>query len=126
MGWDVTAGGFRIVLSAEVPALVESRIGGDVDAFLAEHGLGRADIRRWICHPGGPRVLDAVQRALALSDDDLRVTWESLHALGNLSSASVLMVLRDTMAGDRPPPGSHGLMLAMGPGFCAELVLLRW
>ncbi len=126
MGWDVTAGGFRIVLSAEVPALVESRIGADVDAFLAEHGLARADIRRWICHPGGPRVLEAVQRALALSDDDLRVTWESLHALGNLSSASVLMVLRDTMAGDRPPPGSHGLMLAMGPGFCAELVLLRW
>jgi alkylresorcinol/alkylpyrone synthase len=126
MGWDVTAGGFRIVLSADVPAVIESHIAADVDAFLGDHGLTRRDITSYVCHPGGPRILEAVERVLGLPDGALGVTWESLRTIGNLSSASVLMVLRDTMAEHRPAPGSHGLMLAMGPGFCSELVLLRW
>jgi len=126
MGWDITASGFRVVLSADVPKLIERHIRGDVDAFLAHQGLTRKDIGSYVCHPGGPKILEAVERALELPEDALAVTWKSLRTVGNLSSASVLLVLRDTLSECRPAPGSYGLMLAMGPGFCSELVLLQW
>ncbi len=126
MGWKIGSDGFRIVLSADVPMVVETRIAADVDGFLADHGLVRGDISAWVAHPGGPRVLEALQRALVLPREALRHTWSSLAEVGNLSSASVLMVLHDTMAESPPEEGSWGLMLAMGPGFCSELVLLRW
>jgi len=125
MGWDVGATGLQIVLDAEVPTLVEAYLSEDVDGFLSRHGLSRADIEWWVCHPGGPKVLEAVQKSLGLDRSALEVTWDSLAAVGNLSSASVLHVLADTLRDRAPRPGSYGLMLAMGPGFCSELVLLR-
>ncbi len=125
MGFDVTASGLRIVLDAEVPTIVERYVGDDVTGFLADHGLTRQDIEWWVCHPGGPKVIEALQATLGLDHEDVRLTWESLDRIGNLSSASVLHVLEDTLR-DRPPrPGSYGVLLAMGPGFCSELVLLR-
>ncbi|MEV0040414.1 3-oxoacyl-[acyl-carrier-protein] synthase III C-terminal domain-containing protein [Streptomyces sp. NPDC050804] len=126
MGWDITGSGFRIVLDASVPDLVRKNLPEEVDGFLAEHGLRRQDITAWVCHPGGPKVLEAVEEALELPDGALDMTWRSLAAVGNLSSSSVLHVLRDTLERRPPPPGTAGLMLAMGPGFCSELVLLRW
>lgn len=125
MGFDVGSSGLKIVLDAAVPALVARYLRDDVDEFLADHDLTTADIGWWVCHPGGPKVIDAVRDALGLTDEDVRFTRESLARIGNLSSASVLHVLEDTLR-DRPPvAGSHGLMIAMGPGFCAELVLVR-
>ena len=125
MGFDVGSTGLRIVLDAGVPDVVEKYIGGDVDSFLDAHELTRADIGFWVCHPGGPKVIEAIQRTLGLTHDDVALTWESLASIGNLSSASVLHVLKDTLQ-DRPPaPGSYGIVLAMGPGFCSELVLVR-
>ncbi|NUR07282.1 MAG: type III polyketide synthase [Nocardioidaceae bacterium] len=125
MGWDVTAGGLQIVLDANVPDLVRQYLGDDVDGFLADHGLTRADIGWWVCHPGGPKVLEAIEDALDVPREAVGLTWRSLAEIGNLSSASVLHVLADTFR-DRPPePGSYGVLLAMGPGFCSELVLLR-
>jgi alkylresorcinol/alkylpyrone synthase len=126
MGWDISERGFRIVLSADVPQVVRDFLRRDVDAFLADHGLCRADVASWVCHPGGPKVLEAMEEALELPAGALDVTWRSLNEVGNLSSTSVLLVLADTLNGHRPPPGSWGLLLAMGPGFCSELVLLRW
>jgi alkylresorcinol/alkylpyrone synthase len=130
MGWDIGEGGFRIVLSAGVPDVIATYIADDVSDFLADHDLKSTDIARWVCHPGGPKVLEAMQNALDLHDGQLDVTWRSLATIGNLSSASVLHVLADTVAGrngtERPESGTPGLVLAMGPGFCAELVLLRW
>lgn len=125
MGWDIGASGFQIVLGADVPDVVRAHLGDDVHGFLAEHGLRTSDIHTWVCHPGGPKVLDAVRETLDLPAGALDPTWRSLAEVGNLSSASVLHVLRDTMV-TRPPPGAPGLLFAMGPGFCAELVLLRW
>jgi alkylresorcinol/alkylpyrone synthase len=126
MGWDISEEGFRIVLSADVPQVVRDHLRHDVDAFLAEHGLERSAIASWVCHPGGPKVLEAMEEALELPPEALAVTWKSLREVGNLSSTSVLLVLGDTLASRRPPPGSWGMLLAMGPGFCSELVLLRW
>lgn len=126
MGWDVTDTGFRVVLDPGVPEVVRRYLAEDVTAFLGAHGLTKEDITAWVCHPGGPRVLEAVQESLDLPADALDVTWNSLAQVGNLSSSSVLHVLGDTLSGRRPPAGTPGLMIAMGPGFCSELVLLRW
>jgi len=126
MGWDITDTGMQIVLAASVPAMVKKHIRNDVDAFLEHCGLRHLDILSWVCHPGGPKVLEAMQDALDIQRSDLSVTWDSLDTVGNLSSASVLFVLKDTMEHHRPPAESVGLMLAMGPGFCSELVLLDW
>lgn len=126
MGWDIGGTGFRIVLAASVADVVESNLGDDMKMFLGEHDLGVPDVARWVAHPGGPKVLLAVQRALDLPDGALRHAWASLAAVGNLSSSSVLHVLHATLVEEPPPAGSHGVLLAMGPGFCAELVLLRW
>jgi alkylresorcinol/alkylpyrone synthase len=125
MGWDVGASGLQIVLGAEVPQLVQEYVADDVDGFLADQGLTRPDIGWWVCHPGGPKVLEALQSALGLPREALGVTWDSLDRIGNLSSASVLFVLQDTLADRAPEPGSYGLLMAMGPGFSLELVLLR-
>ena len=126
MGWKVTEKGFRITLSPEVPALIREHLGHDVEAFLADHGHKRGDIGNWVLHTGGPKVLEATAAALDLHNGQLDASWECLRRVGNLSSASVLVVLEDVMRNRRPKPGTLGLLAAMGPGFCSELVLLEW
>ena len=126
LGWDIRDEGFRIVLAADLPDLVRHNLGEEVRGFLADHDLKTQDVTAWVCHPGGPQVLEAVREALDLPARALELTWRSLAEVGNLSSSSVLHVLRDTLVLRPPPPGTPGLLLAMGPGFCTELVLLRW
>jgi alkylresorcinol/alkylpyrone synthase len=126
MGWAISEKGFRIVLSREVPNLVRQRLGRDIDAFLSEVGRLRSDIKSWVLHTGGPKVLEATQAALGLEKEQLGVSWDCLRKTGNLSSASVLVVLEEVMKRRRPTPGTLGLLAAMGPGFCSELVLLQW
>lgn len=125
MGWDIGASGFQIVLGPEVATLVERYLGDDVTQFLATHDLTTDEVGAWVSHPGGPKVIEAITATLGLPDDALELTWRSLSEVGNISSASVLHVLRDTMA-KHPPSGSPGVLMAMGPGFCSEVVLLRW
>jgi alkylresorcinol/alkylpyrone synthase len=126
MGWNISEAGFKIVLSAEVPNMVRKHLAHDIDAFLAEYDLSRDDIDSWIMHTGGPKVLEATAEALRLSEGALDVSWQSLRRVGNLSSTSVLLVLEEFINRRRPAPGSYSILAAMGPGFCAELVLLRW
>src|SRR5271168_156090 len=126
MGWDISEKGFRIVLSPEVPDTVVKHLGGDVDAFLGENGYKRSDIKTWVMHTGGPKVLEATAKALDITEKDLAASWDCLRKVGNISSTSVLLVLEDVYQHKRPAPGSMSILAAMGPGFCAELVLLRW
>jgi len=126
MGWDVAATGLKIVLDASVPALVEQYVRPDMLAFLADHDLDIDDVWAWVAHPGGPKVIEAITTALGLPASALELTWRSLSQVGNLSSSSVLHVLADTLREPPPPPGSVGVMMALGPGFCSEFVLLRW
>jgi alkylresorcinol/alkylpyrone synthase len=125
MGWDVGPRGLQLRLSPELPDLIAKHLPEDVDGFLATHELTKSDIGAWVSHPEGPKVINAVTNSLELPPEALELTWRSFGEIGNLSSASVLHILRDTIE-KRPPSGSPGLMLAMGPGFCTELVLLRW
>jgi alkylresorcinol/alkylpyrone synthase len=126
MGWDISEKGFQIVLSREVPDVIRKNLGSDVDGFLSEHGLDRSDIGSWVIHTGGPRVLEAIQDALALPDRAIEASWDCLRTTGNLSSASVLFVLDEVMRNRRPEPGTWGILAAMGPAFCSEVLLLKW
>jgi len=126
MGWDIGSWGLRIVLDAQVPDLVETHLRSDVEEFLGRYELKLDDIDTWVCHPGGPKVLEAVQTALDLPREAVELTWKSLADIGNLSSASVLHVLHHTLLTTTPAAGSYGLLVSMGPGFAAELVLLQW
>jgi alkylresorcinol/alkylpyrone synthase len=126
MGWDISEEGFRIVLSPEVPAIIRARLPGDVDALLSRHGLTRCDVGSWVLHTGGPKVLDAMADSLGLDRETCAASWDSLREVGNLSSASVLLVLEEIMQNRRPAAGTWGVLAALGPGFCAQLILLCW
>jgi alkylresorcinol/alkylpyrone synthase len=126
MGWKISEKGFQVVLSPNVPLVVRENLGRDVDGFLAEHEMTRDQVDSWIMHPGGPKVLEAVADALDLRNGELKLSWEALQRVGNLSSASVLVVLDEVMTQCRPKPGSRSVLAAMGPGFCSEMLLLEW
>jgi alkylresorcinol/alkylpyrone synthase len=125
MGWDIGSYGLRVVLAPNVPEIVSQELRSLVEKFLAKHDLQLSDVKYWVAHPGGPKVLRALELALELDPIATIHTWESLRQVGNLSSASVLHVLDKQLARHDSPPGP-GLAVAMGPGFCAELVLLNW
>ncbi|OKK22131.1 stilbene synthase [Streptomyces sp. CB00455] len=126
LGWAIGHWGMRMVLGRELPELVRLHVAEEVETFLASHDLKPSDVDAWICHPGGPKILDALTDALALPASAFAASHRSLAAVGNLSSASVLHILGEVQRAGPPPPGSVGLMLAFGPGFASELVLLRW
>ncbi|OBJ13642.1 polyketide synthase [Mycobacterium sp. 1165196.3] len=125
MGWNIGSDGVQPTMSPELPNVIDRYLADDVSSFLTPHGLTKDDIGAWVTHPGGPKVIDAIAKSLELPPEAQELTWRSLGEVANLSSASVLHILRDTIA--KPPPAaSPGLLLAMGPGFGSELVLLRW
>ncbi|MGW3343727.1 type III polyketide synthase [Nonomuraea rubra] len=122
MGWEVGDHGFRIVLDADLTGFVEQVLAGDIKEFLADYGLTPEQVATWVCHPGGPKVIEKIVETLGLPAKALDVTWSSLREHGNLSSVSVLHVLQET----RGRPGAPALLMALGPGFSAELLLLHW
>jgi len=124
MGWSFTSDGMRLVLSKEVTDFVAGRLKPVVDAFLLDHGLAKKDIAHWLLHPGGRRILETYGSSFGLDAAALRWTRGSLERVGNLSSASVLFILADALESGRP--GDRGLMVALGPGFASELLLLEW
>jgi alkylresorcinol/alkylpyrone synthase len=126
MGWDIVDTGFKIILSPQVPEMVRKHFRGNVDEFLTSQGLDRSKIQHWLLHSGGPKVLQAFESTLELPKNALARTWKSLEEVGNLSSSSVLFVLADMLASGEAKPGDYGLLAAMGPGFCSEMVLLQW
>ena len=126
MGWEIVDSGFKLLLSPEVPYLIREKLRKNIDDFLQKNELSISDITSWICHPGGPKILRAVQETLELEDEKLHLTWKGLRQKGNLSSVSVLCTLKEMMENHRPPKETYGLMIAMGPAFCAEIILLKW
>jgi len=126
MGWDVTNSGFKVMLSADIAGLAQSEVRPAMEAFLGKHGLTIAEIDHWLVHPGGPRVIEALEDGLGLPHQALALSWETLAEAGNISSASVLLILDKTLKQLQPQPGERGVLMAMGPAFSAELVLLQW
>jgi alkylresorcinol/alkylpyrone synthase len=125
IAFDVTDRGPRLMLAMGVPESIRTALGRSVDMFLARVGVHRSDIGFYAVHPGGPRILDAARDALGLDVEQLEHSWAIWQNVGNLSAATVLFILNriDTVA--RPPKGSLGLLLAVGPGLTCEQSLLR-
>jgi len=123
MGWDFKNTGFKVLFSKDIPTFINEHIREDIDNFLAAQGLKLSDIKNFIFHPGGKKVLDAYTDALNLEDDSLQKTRLVMNNYGNMSSVTVLYVLEKFMS--EGFEDGYGLMLAMGPGFSSEMVLLK-
>ena len=125
MGWEFSETGFSIVLNNRVPEFAQGAVSSAIHDFLEEFALSTQDIEHWIAHPGGPKVMTALEEGLKI-EGALDRSRRSLAEHGNLSSVSVLCILDEVLKSGEAKPGDWGLMMAMGPGFCAEAVLLKW
>jgi len=121
MSWRIGDHGFRMTLSAEVPELIRTNLGGWLGGWLQQQGLALEDVGSWAVHPGGPRILDAVEDAVALENGALDVSRGVLRGHGNMSSPTVLFVLERLRKADAPLPC---VTLAFGPGLVVEALLV--
>lgn len=124
MGWAFRDQGMELLLSPRLPALVKAEAAGLIDGFLGELGLLPSELSQYLFHPGGAKILDACREALGLSEAAMELSEGVLRRHGNSSSVSVLAVLQDWLASNAQPPGP-ALLATFGPGFAAELLLLR-
>jgi alkylresorcinol/alkylpyrone synthase len=122
MGWRVDPEGFGVIFQRTIPDFVRDRMGPAVSEILSRMELSSGDIDRFICHPGGTRVIAALERALALDQGTLDHEREVIADYGNMSAPTVLFVLERARARGLPP---RSLLTALGPGFTASCVALR-
>jgi alkylresorcinol/alkylpyrone synthase len=122
MGWRVEEDGLGVLFSRDIPQLVRSEFGPAVAGFLARHGGALSDIDSFVCHPGGAKVIQALESTFGLEDGDLVHARSVLRDYGNMSAATVLFVLERTLAAGA---GRHHLMSALGPGFSAGFLTLE-
>jgi len=126
MGFDLKGSGFHIVLSRSVPQLIRDEIGAVVDRLLQRHELSRADLQFFLLHPGGQKLLAYIEEEMGLTSNQTRSSWNVLSEYGNLSSATVLFVMKEFLSQPAPQKGERGLLAAFGPGFSMEMALLEW
>ena len=124
MGWDVGNDGLKVIFSRDIPSLARRDLRPVIDRFLGSRALGLADIDRFVCHPGGAKVLDALEQALDMSPGDLVASRAILRRYGNMSAATVLFVLRQVLM-EEPSWQGRALLTTFGPGFTAGLLLLE-
>ncbi|WP_300302365.1 3-oxoacyl-[acyl-carrier-protein] synthase III C-terminal domain-containing protein [Ferrovibrio sp.] len=121
MGWDVLDDGLKVVFSGNIPDLVRNDLRPVVDTFLSRQGLTLDDIAGYVCHPGGAKVLDALEACFELPPRAMREARDVLRRHGNMSSVTVLFVLQETL--NSGASGRH-LLTALGPGFTAAMLLM--
>lgn len=126
MGFDVRDTGFHLILDKDVPGAVERQIAPVMKQFLHGQGLSRDEIAFFCIHPGGRKLMDKVEEAFDLDETALVASRECLAEVGNLSSASILVVLKNTFERHQPKPGDRGFLAAFGPGFSAEMATCTW
>jgi alkylresorcinol/alkylpyrone synthase len=126
MGWDFTADGMRLILARDIPEVVRDQIAPVVNTFVESHGTTVKALRHHVMHPGGPKVMSTYRTSFDLPDNALDLARSCMREYGNLSSAAVLFMLSALIESGRPVPGDLGLMLALGPGFGAEMLVLGW
>jgi len=125
MGFHNTDSGLKIFLSPRVPRFIRDELPRHLEPFLGEMGLSLPDLRHFLLHPGGRKVLEELEQRLGLSRDQTRISWDVLRDYGNLSSATVMFLLHRFAIECAPEPGDWGLLMAVGPGFACEMVLLK-
>lgn len=125
MGWEVLDDGFKAIFSKDIPSIVRERVRGNIEELVSGVGISLDDLKHFIVHPGGPKVLSEYERALGLDDGTFEYSRKVLREHGNMSSPTVLYVLREFMESGRPNGGEYGIVSALGPGFSSELLLFR-
>ncbi|MEH7109111.1 type III polyketide synthase [Bacillus sp. JJ1764] len=125
MGWDIKNDGLYVIFSRDIPTIIEQWLKPNVSGFLEENNLSLDQINYFIAHPGGKKVLDAYVKSLEIPQSMTGISQEVLQKFGNMSSSTILYVLRRFM-GQETKSGEFGLCTALGPGFSSELLLLRW
>lgn len=125
MGWDVTNEGLGVIFSKSIPGLVNALWKNHITSFLSENGISKGSIHSYIAHPGGKKVLEAMENVLQLPSDKFLHSYQVLKEHGNMSSATVLYVLYEWMK-DNIPENELSILSALGPGFSSELLLLEW
>jgi alkylresorcinol/alkylpyrone synthase len=125
MGWEIVDDGFKAIFSKDIPSIVRERVRVNIEELVSGHGITINDLKHYIVHPGGPKVLSEYERSLGLDEGTFVHSRKVLREHGNMSSPTVLYVLREFM--DREPEGKHeyGIISALGPGFSSELLLFR-
>jgi alkylresorcinol/alkylpyrone synthase len=126
IGMELVDTGLRNILRPEVSEYLRPALRSAIASLLADHNLSLEQISHWIVHPGGPKIIEAVEEEFELDPQVLKLSRETLAEVGNLSSATVLYMLDKALTGEKPEPGSYGLLMAMGPGFAQEVILLQW
>ncbi len=125
MGWNFSDQGMELVLSPRLPVLIKQELPGMVESFLADNGLVRKNLLHYLTHPGGAKVIDVFRETLDLRIEDLHLSENLLNEQGNLSSVSVLVVLENWLGSQAARTPGYSLLSAFGPGFSAELLLLK-
>lgn len=126
MGFDLRDSGFHIVLAKTIPEILRKQIRPLVEQFLERHALDVEQIEAFVLHPGGKKILTYLEEEFKIERQRTQPSWDVLRDYGNLSSATILFVLREWLATWRVSPGSYGLAVGFGPGLCIELLLLQW
>lgn len=125
MGWEVKDTGLKVIFSKDIPTIVHNSVRRNIEEIAASNKLDIRDLKHYVIHPGGPKVIDAYEEALGLSNDELRFTRTVLRNHGNMSSPTVLYVLKEFLDRGEYLPDEYGLISALGPGFSSELILFR-
>jgi alkylresorcinol/alkylpyrone synthase len=126
MGFEYPGGRPRVVLSKDVRRIGPAMLKEMAQVLMDAQGLKREDIRHWVLHSAGRRVLERAAGLLGLGDAEMAHARAVLRTHGNMSSATILFVLQRTLQAGSPMPGEWGLMIGLGPGFAAEGALLCW
>ena len=125
MGWDIIETGFKAIFSKDIPTIVKNNVKANIDEFLERLGLNTSDLKHFVLHPGGAKVLDEYENALGLENGTISYSRKVLRDHGNMSSPTVLYVLHDFMYDKKYTLGDYGLISALGPGFSSELILFQ-
>lgn len=123
MGWDFIDEGLKVVFSQSIPKIVEANVKNDITDFLDKNNLNLSDLKNFVVHPGGTKVIQAYEKALSLKDDDLKYSKKVITNFGNMSSATVLYILKEFITHGMQE--KYGLMMALGPGFSSASALLK-
>lgn len=126
MGFDLRDHGFHMVLAQALPDLLRRQIRPLAERFLGRNGLRPEQLAAYVLHPGGKKILSALEAELHIRQHATQPSWDVLREYGNMSSATILFVLREWLTTRRPAMGAYGLAAGFGPGLSIELLLLRW
>jgi alkylresorcinol/alkylpyrone synthase len=125
MGWEVLDNGFKAIFSKEIPLIVRREVRANIEELISSHPISLGDIKHYVVHPGGPKVLSEYEGSLGLRAGAFEHSRKVLREHGNMSSPTVLYVLKEFMVASHESEGEYGVISALGPGFSSELILFK-